>query len=94
MQLSGLTVTYDRKKSSEDPIVKAAVNGADIDDNKTYRVVTNDFLAAGGDGMEVLKGKPYETGDKLRDAFEQYLKKHRPVEPKVERRIVFVNDGK
>jgi len=93
MQLSGLTVTYDRNKS-ENPIVKAAVNGADIDDKKIYRVVTNDFVAAGGDGMEVLKGKPYETGDKLRDAFEQYLKKHRPVEPKVERRIVFVNDGK
>lgn len=91
MQLSGLTVTYDRKKTAGNPVVKAAVNGAPIEDEKTYRVVTNDFLAAGGDRMDVFtKGRFPVRGDNLRDVLVRYLQKHSPVAPKVEGRIVFV----
>jgi 2',3'-cyclic-nucleotide 2'-phosphodiesterase (5'-nucleotidase family) len=101
MQLSGVKVTYDRSKLPGDPYVKATVDGEDLDKkkNKTYRVVTNDFLAAGGDYIDVFRkaieqGRSIENGDKLRDVFEQYLKKHSPVKPEVEERIVFVNSGK
>ena len=96
LQVSGLTVSYDRKKPPRKRVVKVTVNGAPLDPTKphptrTYRVVTNDFLAAGGDRIDVLtKGKGPRRGDNLRDVFVQYLEKHRPVAPKVEGRIVFV----
>lgn len=90
MQLSGLTVTYDRKKPAGSRVIKAAVNGEPLDRNKTYHVVTNDFLAAGGDRIEVLtKGRLPQHGNNLRDVFVRYLQKHRPVAPKVEGRVVF-----
>ena len=54
--------------------------------------MTNDFLAAGGDRIDVLtKGKDSRRGDNLRDVFVQYLEKHRPVAPKVEGRILFTD---
>jgi 2',3'-cyclic-nucleotide 2'-phosphodiesterase (5'-nucleotidase family) len=31
------------------------VGGAPLDDNKSYRVATNDFLARGGDGYTMLR---------------------------------------
>jgi 5'-nucleotidase / UDP-sugar diphosphatase len=90
MQLSGLTVAYDRKRPAGNRVVKASINGEPVDENKTYRVATNDFLAAGGDRIEVLtRGEFPLRGDNLRDIFVQYLQKHRPVTPRVEGRIVF-----
>ncbi|MEG0733275.1 MAG: 5'-nucleotidase, partial [Vagococcus sp.] len=42
-------------------------------DDVTYNMVTNDFLAAGGDGYEMLKGKPVEQGPSMDEVFMKYL---------------------
>jgi 5'-nucleotidase/UDP-sugar diphosphatase len=59
---------------------------------KTYRVVTNDFLAAGGDNFTTFKeGRNPAYGDTIRDAYLEYLKKYSPIEPRVEDRLIFLN---
>lgn len=43
-------------------------------DKTTFNMVTNDFLAAGGDGYTMLAGKPVEQGPSMDEAFLAYLK--------------------
>ena len=90
LQVSGMTVTYDLKKPAGERLVKAEVGGEPLDPGKTYTVVTNDFLAAGGDKVIALsEGKNIAYGGTLSDALVEYLKKHSPVSPRVEGRILF-----
>ncbi len=50
------------------------ISGAPIDENKTYRVVTNDYLANGGDNCTFFVGCPQrETGKFIRDAIIEYI---------------------
>jgi 2',3'-cyclic-nucleotide 2'-phosphodiesterase (5'-nucleotidase family) len=52
-------------------------------------VTTNDFLAAGGDRFGMFReGKNAVVGDDIREAVLDYLKKHSPVSPRIEGRIV------
>ncbi len=91
LQVSGMTMTYDLKKPAGERVVNAEVGGEPLDPGKTYTLVTNDFLAAGGDKVTALKeGNNIAYGDTLRDALVEYLGKHSPVSPKVEGRITFV----
>ena len=50
------------------------VNGQPLDLNKTYKVVTNNYVAAGGDGYTMLEGKPgYDTYFRDADALREYI---------------------
>ncbi len=50
------------------------INGQPLDPAATYRVVTNSFVAAGGDGYEVFKrGQTYDTTVYLREIFAAYI---------------------
>jgi 5'-nucleotidase/UDP-sugar diphosphatase len=89
LQVSGIAVTYDLTKPVGNRVAKAEVQGAALDPRETYTVVTNDFLAAGGDKVAALKeGEQIEYGDTLRDTLARYLSRHSPVAPKVEGRIL------
>ncbi len=91
LQVSGIAVTYDLRKPAGERLVKAEVSGEPLDLAKRYTVVTNDFLAAGGDKVTALKdGQKLSYGDTLMEALLQYLKKHSPVSPGIEGRITFV----
>lgn len=59
VQYSGIKVTYDAAKPKIERIVSVTmVNGTPLGLDKTYKVVTNDFLAAGGDGFAMfMKGR-------------------------------------
>ena len=59
VQYSGLHVTYDFTKPVKERIVTVTMaNGKPLRLEKTYKVVTNDFLAAGGDGFTMfLQGR-------------------------------------
>jgi len=70
-------------------VKELAVGGTPAEPSRTYRVTTNDFLAAGGDRFGVFReGRNAVIGDNVRDAFLEYLKKHSPVSPRTEGRIV------
>lgn len=91
LQVAGIKVKYDMRKPVGSRVIEVLVNGEPLDLEKTYRIVTNDFLAAGGDKFTAFtKGKNVTYGDMLRDVFAEYLKKHSPIEPKVEGRSIII----
>ncbi|MGW2298569.1 bifunctional metallophosphatase/5'-nucleotidase [Streptomyces violaceorubidus] len=73
---SGLTYTLDLTKSGADRVVTDSIrlNGSPLDENATYRVASNSFLAGGGDGFTTLgQGTNEHVGADDLAAFEQYL---------------------
>lgn len=90
LQQAGVTVVYNAAKPAGQRVVSILVAGQPLDDARTYRVVTNDFLLAGGDGFIGFKeGRTIVYGPELRDLFVDYLKKNSPVKPVIEQRIVW-----
>ena len=55
--VSGMHVTIDIHAPVGQRIVAASVNGQPLDTEKTYTLVTLDFLFQGGDGYGMLKTK-------------------------------------
>ena len=73
-------------------IFNVRINDEHIMMDKLYTVATNDFLAAGGDGYEVLQNGTIvaETGLMLRDVVVDYFLKHGTVEEPEGGRIIFL----
>ncbi|HPB41952.1 MAG TPA: 5'-nucleotidase C-terminal domain-containing protein, partial [Sphaerochaeta sp.] len=69
---------YNRFAEPGKRIVRVLLNGKAIDKNKTYRVATNDFMAAGGDGYTMF-GRVLVEGDLLSDILIKYLSETYPV---------------
>lgn len=58
MQAAGIKVNYDAKKPAGSRIISMKLeNGTKIDMNKYYTVVTNDFMATGGDNYNFAGAK-------------------------------------
>lgn len=90
-QVAGMTYEFDPNQPVGSRIGKVTIAGADLDKNKTYKVVTNDFIAAGGDGYTMFEGKSFvEEGGLLSDVLRAYFDKVKTVEPKVDGRIKIV----
>jgi 5'-nucleotidase / UDP-sugar diphosphatase len=53
-QVSGLVVEADLKRPPGSRITAIKVGNAPLDEERSYRVVTNDFLARGGDGYTMF----------------------------------------
>ncbi len=54
---AGLTFSYDKTRPVGERVSDIMVGGAPLDPAKVYTVATNDYVANGGDGYAVLKGK-------------------------------------
>lgn len=69
--------------------VQAGGSFAPLDPANMYRVVTNDFLLAGGDGYTMLTHgtNKYDTGLNVTDALIEYFKRNSPVSAAVDGRI-------
>lgn len=86
--VSGIKITA--AKNAE---IKASINALGIDNNKTYRVLTSDYLANGGDGIVAFKEakKRDNTNIKVRDAIIDYLREEhkagRTLNPTLDGRI-------
>jgi 2',3'-cyclic-nucleotide 2'-phosphodiesterase (5'-nucleotidase family) len=89
LQVSGMKIGYDAALANGRKVSHVLVNGAALDPAKAYRVVTNDFLAAGGDGLaEFKKGSHITYGEDLREVVVDYLLCHSPLAPATDERIV------
>ena len=67
--------TYHQPNSIQRVSVES-VNGKPFDEKATYAVITNDFVAAGGDTYAVFGAKDnFDTGYLLDDAITQYIEK-------------------
>jgi 5'-nucleotidase/UDP-sugar diphosphatase len=69
LHVAGLTAEIKGGKATN-----VKINGKPIDLNKTYKVVTNNYVAAGGDGYTMLAGKPgYDTYFRDADSLREYI---------------------
>lgn len=79
-QLGNITAIYNTFNEPGSRVYKLKINGETVDKKATYKLATNDFTAAGGDGYTVFADKPLqaEVGT-LDGVFVEYLKKHYPL---------------
>jgi 2',3'-cyclic-nucleotide 2'-phosphodiesterase (5'-nucleotidase family) len=89
-QVSGLKMVYDPRKPIGKRISSVLIGGKPIEPDKTYKVVTNNYLAAGsGEYAIFTQGMEIEdTFTPVRDAMVDYIRKHSPVDARIEGRIV------
>ncbi len=89
LQVSGAKIVYDMSAPEGRRVVEILVAGSPLDPSRGYRVATNDFLAAGGDGFsDFLQGENIAYEGDLREVFVEYLKKRSPLAPRTGDRIV------
>jgi len=91
-QISGMSFTFNPTKPAGERVIEVKVGDQPLDLNKTYKVATIDFLAAGGDGYETFKKPFFNTGLSMYSVVEEALIKRQVVNPKVEGRIVEVKE--
>ena len=85
----GVEVVYDESKPVGSRIVVCKINGVSLDDNKTYKVLTSNFLADGGDGFLTFKktASYRNTGVEIVQSMIKYLKNFETYEPQIEGRV-------
>ncbi|CCM76396.1 bifunctional metallophosphatase/5'-nucleotidase [Rhizobium mesoamericanum] len=96
-QVSGVKYIFDKTRPAGSRLVSVEVKDGDsfvpLDDAKTYGVVTNNFMRAGGDGYSIFEtaGKnAYDFGPDLADVTAEYLAAHSPYKPYTDGRITEV----
>ncbi|EPE95388.1 5'-nucleotidase C-terminal domain-containing protein [Rhizobium grahamii] len=96
-QVSGLKYSFDKSKPAGSRLVSVEAKEGDafvaLDDAKTYGVVTNNFMRAGGDGYSIFEtaGKnAYDFGPDLADVAAEYLAAHSPYKPYTDGRVTEV----
>ena len=63
LQMSGLKVYYDSAKPAFQKVTKILIQGEPLNTSKSYRIVTNSFLAYGGEGYKILS-----SGKNMKDS--------------------------
>ncbi|WP_171177535.1 bifunctional UDP-sugar hydrolase/5'-nucleotidase [Ruegeria sp. HKCCA4633] len=94
-QVAGLSYTWDPSMApNEGRISEVMVAEGDgfvpIDPNKTYLVVTNNYVRNGGDGYSMFEGddkNAYDFGPDLADVTAEYLAENAPYQPYLDGRI-------
>lgn len=102
LQVSGLQIVYDRSKPAMSRVVSVKTRCGscnipiyeDIDLDKSYTIITTDFLSNGNDGHYILKEQGWnkqqqDLGDV--DILTWYFNTYSPVYAEVQGRIKFVN---
>lgn len=90
--VSGMKYKFDPSKEVGSRIVEVIVNNEPIDLEKTYKLVTNDFIAIGGDGYTMFIGKPIiAEGALLSDALIEHVKALGELNPVVEGRSAAIS---
>jgi 5'-nucleotidase/UDP-sugar diphosphatase len=89
LQVSGIRVVFDLSKPAGERVVSIEASGKPLDDQASYRVATNDFLAAGGDHFAVFKhGRNISSGQSLREAVVEYIKRNSPLQADSAKRVI------
>jgi 5'-nucleotidase/UDP-sugar diphosphatase len=88
--MSGARIVFNRNRPDFDRITTFEIGGQTLDPDKVYRVATTDYIAQGNIGLEVMKTIPqediYYTGVMVRSMVESYIKKHSPLDPRIDGR--------
>ncbi|MQX48289.1 5'-nucleotidase C-terminal domain-containing protein [Sinorhizobium medicae] len=96
-QVAGLRFSFDRSKPAGSRLVSVEVEDggafAALEPEKTYSLVSNNFMRGGGDGYAVFKDKgenAYDYGPGLETVLADYLAAHQPFKPYTSGRITEV----
>ena len=57
-QVSGLTIEADPSRPAGSRVLSMKVDGEPLDENRIYRVATNDYMVGGGDGYTMFRDAP------------------------------------
>ena len=95
LEWSGIEIEASKQGSGFE-IVAIRVAGEPLEDTKTYRVATNSFVAAGGDGYSWFKQgkKTARSGRLLRDVLAEALSSGSPVTPPGDSRLRVVEKAR
>lgn len=89
--VSGIKYTFDAGKPAGERVTEVLVGGEPLDLAKTYKMVTNDFMAIGGDGYTMFADKPFVgEGGLLSDVLIDYIEANPEISPAVEGRITAI----
>jgi 2',3'-cyclic-nucleotide 2'-phosphodiesterase (5'-nucleotidase family) len=84
-------VEFDPKRDPGKRVLSVAIGGAPLDRGNRYRLATNDFLAAGGDGYAMLRDLnrivDANAGPLLAGVVIDYVKQKGTVAARVEGRL-------
>lgn len=85
----GVEVVYDETRPIGKRIVKCTIKGIPLADDRTYKVLTSNFLADGGDGFVAFKKTRLykKTGLEMLQGMVKYLKTFETYTPKIEGRV-------
>lgn len=87
-QVAGMTFKLDPTKEAGKRVCDVKVGGEPLDINRTYKLATNDFMAAGGDGYTMLQeGKVLAEYPALDEIVAEYIKSLGVIDQKVEGRM-------
>jgi 2',3'-cyclic-nucleotide 2'-phosphodiesterase (5'-nucleotidase family) len=90
--VSGLTFVFDPRRPKGSRVLQVQVGGKPLDPAAVYRLATNEYMMAGGDGYASLKkGKPIidaSGGALMANVVMDYITAKGSVSPAVEGRIV------
>ena len=96
-QVSGIKYTYDGSRPASSRVVSVEVKEGEafvpLDPAKTYGVVSNNYMRAGGDGYSVFATagtNAYDYGPNLELVVADYLSAHRPYKPYTDGRVAEV----
>ena len=96
-QVAGMKYSFDRSKPPGERITDIQVKEGEgfmpLDPEKTYGVVTNNYIRGGGDGYKVFATNavnPYDFGPNLEQAVADYLTANNPYTPYTDGRITDV----
>ncbi len=91
-QVSGMKVVVDPQRPVGQRVVSVVADGKPLDDNRVYRMATNDFMSKGGDGYEMFNNVrelvPAHDGPLMTAEVIDYLDRIKTVRTGVEGRIV------
>lgn len=89
LEVSGIEVRYDLERPAGDRLIAAWIGGEPLSPEKSYLVVTNSFLARGGDGHRILAGgrERRDTGIVLLDLLVEDVKKRGAVKLSIPTRV-------
>ncbi len=90
-QVAGISFVFAKDRPAGERVLEIEVNGKPLDYDKIYKVATNDFMAAGGDGYTMFEGtETHQEAGGLEEILMQYIKEHGTVSPETKGRIISV----
>lgn len=93
LHFSGVRVLFDSQAPVGSRLKQLLINGAMVDENKTYRVATSDYLASGGDDFVMLKeAKQVQLNTRVAPLISEIvinnIRQQREIAPQLEQRLV------